>query len=326
MRSQKKHSEKILVTDSVHSLLLEGLKEKGYTCDYRPAVRLPEVQAIIKDYVGLVVNSKIRVDKEFLDSAEQLKFIARLGSGMEIIDLDEAENRGVKVFRSPEGNCNAVAEHAVGMLLALANNLTKGDREVREKTWKREDNRGFEIMGKTLAVIGYGHTGSAFVQKMTSFGVRILVYDKYKTGFANPAKGIEETDMQTIFDEADILSLHIPYNEETHGLVEGEYIAKFRKPFVLINTSRGAIVNTQDMISALLLGNISGACLDVFENEKPNSFTEDEAAMYWQLYEMDKTVLSPHVAGWTHESKRKMAEFLLKKILTNFCPAVKSLS
>ncbi len=304
------------MTDAVHPLLIEGLQKAGFECDYHPAIQTDSVLEVIHQYVGLIINSKILVDKYLLDKGQALKFIARLGSGMEIVDRSYAKQKGIHVFSSPEGNRNAVAEHAMGMLLALSNKLLVADNEVRQFEWNREKNRGFELQGKTIGIIGFGNTGSTLAKKLTAWEVNVLAYDKYISNFTGQMKHVTETSMIDIFEQSDIISLHLPLNEETAHLVNKAFINKFHKPIVLINTSRGKIVNTVDLLEGLDNKKIVGVCLDVFENEKPHTFSEKEKTMYQQLYHYDNVVLSPHIAGWTKESKEKLAATLLNKILS----------
>jgi len=306
--------KKVLITDGVHPLLQKGLAAAGYVCDYHPKISLEEVRNSITPYSGLIINSKIIVDKEMLDKATKLEFVARLGSGMEIVDQVYAAQKGVAVHSAPEGNCNAVGEHALGMLLALANNLVRSDQEVRQKIWQREANRGFEIMGKTIGIIGFGHTGSSFAAKLSGMGVNILAYDKYKKKYAAHLSYVKETTLENIIQDADIISLHLPLNPATYHFVNTEFIEQVARPFLLINTSRGTCIKTEDLLKGLASGKITGACLDVFENEKTNTFTEAENAMYQSLHKYSQVILSPHVAGWTVESKKKLASVLLKKI------------
>ncbi|MEM6723409.1 MAG: NAD(P)-dependent oxidoreductase [Bacteroidota bacterium] len=306
---------KVLITDSVHPILLKGLAEAGFTCDYYPDISLTETRQRIDQYVGVIINSKIKVDRSFLDLSPQLEFIGRLGSGLEIIDLEYAATKGVAVYNSPEGNRNAVAEHLVGMLLALANNLLIADREVRQKVWLREKNRGFEISGKTIALIGFGHTGKAVARRLAGFQMNILAYDKYVTGFEGLFPQVVESDWQRIFEQADIVSFHLPLTDETKGLVDLAFLEQFQKPIVLINTSRGAVVNLKDLLIGIDRKMVIGACLDVYENEKPGTFSAEEEELYSKLYLLDNVVLSPHIAGWTHESKFRLARILLQKIL-----------
>jgi len=305
---------KILITDAVHPLLIDGLQEMGYHCDYLPSIKTDQVLKVIPNYVGLIINSKIKVDQRMLDLAKTLQFVGRLGSGMEIVDLDYARKMDVAILRSPEGNRNAVAEHAVGMLLALNNKLLTADLEVRSFNWDREANRGFELEGKTIGIIGFGNTGRAFASKFAGWDVQVLAYDKYKQNYCNDIPFVKEVEMQKIRDEADVLSLHIPLTTETKHLVGNGFVEKFSKPFVLINTSRGPIVDTEYLIKMLKSNKLKGACLDVFENEKTATYTDAERIIYKELFQIKNTVLSPHVAGWTHESKQKMAQTLLKKI------------
>lgn len=307
--------KKVLITDGVHPLLIEGLEAAGFTCDYHPKISLEEVRKMIGPYSGLVINSKILVDQFLIDSAPNLLFVSRLGSGMEIVDQEYAAKKGIHVLRSPEGNRNAVGEHALGMLLALANNFRRADTEVRQMIWERENNRGFELMGKTVGIIGFGHTGRKFAQKLSGMEVKVLAYDKYKKNFADDLPDVIETGMGSIFMEADIISFHLPLATETHHLVDQQFLNKCKKNIVLLNTSRGSVVKTIDLIQALQSGKVIAAGLDVFENEKPATFDKNEKVMYQTLYEMDNVLLTPHIAGWTVESKKRLAAVLLKKIM-----------
>lgn len=310
-----KKEPRVLITDGVHSLLIEGLTAAGYCCDYMPSISLEEVRAIIHQYEGIIINSKITVDRSFLDKATQLKFIGRLGSGLEIIDLEYAKIKQVAVHRAPDGNCDAVAEHAMGMLLSLAINLRRSDQQVRQKNWQREQNRGWELMGKTVGIIGFGYTGAALAKRLSGFGVRVLAYDKYKSNYAKGMPHVLETDMEQIYAEADVLSLHLPSTPETKGLVDEAYWKKFKKPVVLLNTSRGNIVVTKALLDALDSGQVIGACLDVFENEKPITYTEKEHLLFQDLFARENVLVTPHIAGWTVESKERLADLLLDRIM-----------
>ena len=306
--------QKFLVTDGVHPLLLEGLEGLGFQVEYLPKISLEKVRAIVSDYDGMIINSKILVDKELIDSAPKLKYIGRLGSGMEIIDLDYAKKAGIHVMNAPDGNCDAVGEHVIGMLLALTNKLISADKNVREKKWDREGHRGFEIGNLTLGIIGFGHTGTSLAKKIKGFGVQILAYDKYKKDYAKDFSHVKETEMDEIFEKADIVSFHLPLTSETAGLVDEHYLKSFKKPIIVLNTSRGIVIKTQDLINQIEEGKVRGACLDVFENEKPDTYTKMESKMYDKLYDFDNVVLSPHVAGWTVESKKRLASILLEKL------------
>lgn len=309
--------KQVLITDDCHPLLNEGLTRQGFTCHYRPDITLEETTRVIHEYEGLIINSKIIADRTFLDQAVRLRFIGRLGSGMEIVDRVYAATKGVAVFSSPEGNRNAVAEQALGMLLALANNLMRADREVRQNIWRREANRGFELSGKTIGIIGFGHTGSQFARKLAGMEMEVLAYDKYKTAYAGEMPWVRETTREDIQRHADIISLHLPLTPETKHLVDQTFIEDCKPGFILLNTSRGSCVHTADLVAALENGRAGGACLDVFENEKPATFSEAEKQLYGRLHRLDNVVLSPHIAGWTHESKQCLAKVLLEKILTH---------
>lgn len=305
---------KVLFVDTVHPALWEGLEANGYQCIEGYQLSKTEVQSIIHNYHGIVIRSRFRIDAPFLESCKQLQFIARSGSGLENIDITAAEKRGIRCLNAPEGNAQAVAEHATGMLLSLFNKLNTADQEVRKGIWKREANRGHELSGKTVGIIGYGNNGSALAQVLSGFGCRIMAYDKYRSNFAN--NWLEEVCMETLFKEADILSLHIPLTEETQHLFNNHYLAQFKKPIYLINTARGKCVDTNTLTEGLESGKILGACLDVFEFEK-SSFEQLEQmpASLKALTQSNKVVLSPHVAGWTQESYRKLSDVLLNKIL-----------
>lgn len=305
---------KVLVTDDVHETMIADLKHNEYEVDYRPGISLKEVHNIIHEYTGMIINSKIIAHEDLLSKAKKLKFIGRLGSGLEIIDLHYAKAKGINVHSAPEGNRNAVAEHALGMLLSIANNLVKGNREVKSFHWDREGNRGFELEGKRVGIIGFGHTGSSFAKKLTGFNLEVLAYDKYKSNFASDLSFVKECTLEQVLEECEIISLHLPLTSETRYFVNEDFMRRWKHPLVLINTSRGNVINTKVLIQALDTGKLQGAALDVFENEKPNKYSDDEAKMYRKLFDFPNVLVSPHVAGWTVESKRKIAETLIEKI------------
>lgn len=286
----------------------------GFACDYEPDISLEQTRQVIEQYEGLIINSKILVDRAFLDRAVRLQFIGRLGSGMEIVDQVYAAEKGVAVFSSPEGNRNAVAEQALGMLLALSNNLLRADREVRQNIWRREANRGFELAGKTIGIVGFGHTGNQFAKKLAGMEMQVLAYDKYKTAYAAEMPWVKESTPSEMEQQADMISLHLPLTPETLHYADEAFFNRCKPGLILINTSRGKCVNTAHLLDALTTGRVGGACLDVFENEKTPTFTPAEQALYAQLHQFENVVLSPHIAGWTHESKRKLAMVLLSKI------------
>lgn len=305
---------KVLITDKVHPLLAEGLAEMGYHVDYDTSVDNHKLDTILQEYEGIIINSKIIMDKARIDKGQQLKFIGRLGSGLEIIDLLYAKKKNILVFNSPEGNRNAVAEHEMGMILALANNLVRSDREVRNFQWDREKNRGFELKGKTIGIIGFGHTGSTFASKLSPWGLKVISYDKYRKRYPVSFRYVERVTLQELCNQADIISLHLPLTEETRYLVNEEFLSDCKDGVVISNTSRGQVVHTPSLIRALETKKVFGACLDVFENEKPETYSEVEKSMYQELFKMPNVVLSPHIAGWTKESLELIASVLLDKI------------
>lgn len=307
--------DRVLFIDTTHPLLERELERMGFNCSHYYGKNRQEVLDLLPDFEGVVIRSKIKLDAEALSHVGNLRFIARVGAGMENIDTDTAESKGIICLNAPEGNRDAVGEHAVGMLLVLLNHLCRADAEVRKGVWIREGNRGTEIMGKTLAIIGYGNMGSAFAEKLSGFGAKVIAYDKYKSGYGSSI--VRETGMNEVFETADILSLHVPLTKETRGLVNREYLAKFRKPLILINTARGQCVNTSDLMDAIEAGTVSGAALDVLEYEKLSFENLDSEALpdaFRRLISSDKVILSPHIAGWTHESNEKMARVLVEKI------------
>ena len=306
--------ERILITDAVHPLLIEKFRGLGYEVDYQPDILYEEVKDIIDQYVGLIINSKILVDKEFIDKSTKLIFIGRLGSGMEIINQVYAKEKGIAVFNSPEGNRNAVAEHAFAMLLALNNHLIQADKEVKAGIWNREENRGFELEGKTIGIIGYGHTGKSFSAKFCGWNTKLLVHDKYLNSFTDLNLNLHEASKEQIIAEADIISLHLPLTVETLHYVNEEFLSRMKKNAVLINTSRGKIINTKDLVKILDEGHLRGVCLDVFENENPKIYTGEEKKLYAQLLNFKNIIATPHVAGWTFESKEKLSMVLFEKI------------
>jgi D-3-phosphoglycerate dehydrogenase len=305
---------KILFIDTVHPFLKQELEKQNYICDTAYNKSKAEIQEIIHNYQGVIIRSRFIIEKKFIDYASELKFIARAGSGLENIDVNYAESNNINCYNAAEGNRQAVAEHTLGMLLSLFNNLNKADQEVRTGIWKREKNRGRELSQKTIGIIGYGNTGSAFAEVLKGFDITILAYDKYLTKYPF------QSTMESIFKQADIVSLHVPLTAETTYLVNDDFIHRFEKDFYLINTARGKCVNTKDLVSALEKGKIKGACLDVLEDEKTsfeNLSQEGFTAEMQYIMDSPKTMLSPHIAGWTRESNVKIAKVLLKKITSS---------
>ncbi|MDQ1772124.1 hydroxyacid dehydrogenase [Labilibaculum sp. A4] len=310
---------KVLFIDSTHARLKEMLEEAGFECTYAPEKNKEELLAIFHEFDGFIIRSKFKLNKEELDQATRLKFIGRVGAGLENIDVDYAESKGIRCFNAPEGNRDAVGEHAVGMLLSLFNNLCRCNLEVRNGMWRREENRGIEIKGKTIGIIGYGNMGGAFAQRLKGFGCKVIAYDKYKFDYSD--KFCEEKQIEDLFEQCDVLSLHVPQTEETMFMVNDDFLNKFKKPIYLINTARGKVVRIADLVKNLETGKVKGACLDVLEYEK-TSFEDLHAselpAEFQYLIESEKVLLSPHVGGWTHESNIKLSEVTAQKIIDEF--------
>lgn len=307
--------KKVLITDKVHPLLIDGFRNAGFEVNYQPKLALMETSKIIHEYRGIIVNSKTIMDSDMIDKGVNLEFIGRLGSGLEIIDIPYANNKGIRVINSPEGNKNAVAEHIMGMLLCLYNNINLADQELRHFDWNREQNRGEEINGKTIGIIGFGNTGRSFAEKLTGWNVKVLAYDKYLSGFADDLNHVEETDLQNIFEQSDIISLHLQLTEETKNYINFDFYDKCKDGVIIINSSRGSMIDIEELLIQLELGKVGGACLDVFGNEKPSTFNNKEQKLYNELYQRKNVVLTPHIAGWTDRSLKLIAETLLEKIL-----------
>lgn len=302
-----------LIADSMHPVLMQGLDENKIPFSYQPDITKAEAEIQIAEYSGIIIRSKFEIDKPFIDRAVSLNLIARAGSGMENIDQNYAVSKGIRCINAPEGLCDAVAEHAIGMLLSLLNNLSDAKTKIKQGTWDREEFRGNELMGLTVGIIGYGHTGSAMARKLQGFDCRILAYDKFKIGFGT--EQVIESSLNDLFRHSDVISLHIPQNSETICWFNSELIANFKKPFWFINTSRGKIVKTMDLVNALKTEKIKGVCLDVLENENPASFGEVEKEWFNYLSNSNHAIVTPHIAGWTQESYRRISEVLLTKIL-----------
>lgn len=313
------NSLKVLFLDSVHPCLEEMLTNAGFICHHDYKSSSAEIAQNIGEYTGIVIRSRFAVDEKFLLAASQLKFIARAGAGMENINVAFAKTRGITLFNSPEGNRDAVGEHAVGMLLMLLNHLKKADAEVRRGIWLRAENRGTELGYKTVGIIGYGQMGSAFAQKLSGFGCRILAHDKYLKGFGNAL--VQEVTLAELQQQADVISLHLPLSAETNYYVDEHFINACSKPIYLINTARGQNLKTAALVSGLKTGKVLGACLDVLEFEKSsfeNIDTEFLPEDFKFLIDSEQVILSPHIAGWTHESHEKLSRFLGDKILHYF--------
>ena len=310
--------KKILFLDENHPLLQKGLKNLGFHCDMDYTSNLKAIIQKLPDYYGIVIRSRFKIDKQFIDAATKLQFIARVGAGLESIDVDYARKKNIRMIAAPEGNRNAVGEHTLGMLLSLLNKLNKADREIRQGRWLREANRGLELDGKTVGIIGYGNMGKAFAKKLRGFDVNVICYDIKKNVGDQNSQQVSLTQLQK---EADVVSMHTPHNKLSYKMVNTEFIHAFKKPFYLLNTARGTAVVTDDLVQALKSKKILGAGLDVLEYEKSsfeNLFENKnfpEAFDY--LIHADTVLLTPHIAGWTVESKIKLAQTILDKI-SNF--------
>lgn len=312
---------KILHLDTNHPILLQQLQEAGFQNDEDYTSNKEEIESKIHDYDGIIIRSRFAIDKAFLNKAKNFKFIGRVGAGLENIDIEYAKHLGIKLFNAPEGNRNAVGEHALGMILSLFNKLNNGDQSVRNGQWLREEHRGIELDGKTVGIIGYGNIGRAFAKKLRGFNVEVICYDILEDVEDSNAMQVE---FQELLEKTDVLSLHTPETPKTIGMINKTLIDQFKKPFWLINTARGKSVVTEDLVKAIEEGKILGAGLDVLEYEKSsfeNLFTSKKEIpnAFASLLKMDNVILSPHVAGWTVESKEKLAQTIVDKIKTEFC-------
>jgi len=303
---------KVIITAKAHQLLIDKLTQKGFEVIYAPVISYEELYNSLEGVEGLVVTTRIRIDEKLIDKAKDLKWIGRLGSGTELINIEYAESKGIKCISSPEGNRNAVAEHTLGMLLSLLNKIHSAQKELKEGKWLREENRGVELSGKTVGIIGFGNTGSAFAKLLQPFDVTVLAYDKYKFGFSKDY--IKEASLEHVCRYTDIISFHVPLTDETHHLANDQFFRSLKQKPWILNTSRGSIINTNDLQIALTGGLISGAGLDVLENEKLSSFNDREKELFNWLLDQPNVIITPHTAGYSHEAFLKMSEVLLQKL------------
>lgn len=304
---------KVILAAPVHNALIEGLLAAGYTCELHEHITQSVAPGIIHDCRGIITSTRLQLDRDLLDAAPGLKWIGRMGSGMEVIDVPYATQKGIACYSSPEGNCNAVAEHALGMLLALVRRINVSNAELKQGVWRRNENRGIELEGKTIGIIGYGHTGRALAKKLSGFDMKVLVYDKYHIPEATTQ--VTPATLADIQASADIISFHVPQNADTVYYFDDRFVENMNKKFILINTSRGQVVDTMALGRGIARGRILGACLDVFEREPVASMPGETKQIMNEILDLPNVIATPHIAGYTQEALLKMSQVLLEKII-----------
>lgn len=305
---------RVLITDYVEHTLIEGLDRMGLRVVYAPEVESEQVSSWIDLFEGIVINSKTPIDATLMDEAVRLKFIGRMGAGLDIIDTAHAARRRITVLPTPGANANAVGEHMFGMLLALLRNIPQADKEVRQRLWLREKNRGAEIAGMTVGIIGFGNTGSAFARKFAGWATQIVAYDKYKRHYAGDLRYVEESTFEEVLMRSDVISLHVPLTSETEYLVDRAFLQRCRPGVMILNGSRGRVVKTEDLVKGLESGTVGGACLDVLEMEPPHEMSAEAREWFDRLVAQPAVLLTPHIAGWTRASRRNIARQMLEQI------------
>jgi len=309
-------NKRVLIVDEMHESILPLLRDEGYEPVYLPIISRSEILEIIGDFHGLFIRSKTKVDKELVDMAQQLKFVARAGAGLDKLDADYLDTKDVVIVNAPEGNRDSLAEHALGILLSVLHRLNISFEQVKDGIWDREGNRGIELNGKVVGIYGVGYMGKAFARKLSGLGCEVIGYDKYFHSFED--EFIKEVSLQDFFDRSEIVSIHVPLTDETRYLFDRSYLANFKNLKILVNTARGKILNLQDLASLLAAGELYGAALDVLENEKPETYSEAEKETITTLSAHPNVIITPHVGGWSYESYQRINEVLVEKLKEAF--------